>query len=82
MKPLNLLQAKTTEFNWGGPVESEFQFARVGSKVQFSPNQIWYYGKAGEQYAGWNPIGKSPEFKILDADTGAVLEVLILPGSC
>ena len=82
MQPLQLAAEKQTEFNWGGPIESEFQFARAGDKVQFSPNHIWYYGKAGEQYAGWNPVGKSPEFKILDADTGAVLEVAILPGSC
>ena len=82
MQPLKLTAGSTTEFDWGGPVESEFQFARVGDKVQFSPQHIWYFGKAGEQYAGWNPIGKSPEFKVLDAETGVVLEVAILPGSC
>ena len=82
MKPLDLAPETTTQFEWGGPVESEFQFARLGAQIQFSPNRIWYYGRAGEQYSGWNPIGKSPEFKICDADTGVVLEVAILPGSC
>lgn len=82
MNPLELAADETKKFDWGGPIASEFEFARVGDKVQFSPNHIWYYGKAGEQYSGWNPIGKSPEFKVLDADTGAVLEVAILPGSC
>ncbi|MCP4172537.1 MAG: hypothetical protein GY758_17380 [Fuerstiella sp.] len=82
MAPLELTAARATQFNWGGPVESEFQFTRLGSKVQFSPDHIWYYGKAGEQYTGWHPVGKSPEFKVLDANTGVVLEVAILPGSC
>ena len=82
MKPLELASGTKKEIDWGGPIASEFQFARSGDQVQFSPNHIWYYGKAGEQYTGWNPIGKSPEFKVLDADSGAVLEVAILPGSC
>ena len=82
MKPLALEANRSKNFDWGGPVASEFQFARVGDAIQFSPNAIWYYGKAGEQYTGWHPIGKSPEFKVLDADTQVVLEVAILPGSC
>lgn len=82
MEPFQLASGTKREIDWGGPVASEFRFNRAGDKVQFSPDQIWYYGKAGEQYVGWNPIGKSPEFKILDKETGAVLEVAILPGSC
>lgn len=82
MKPLNLMADRSKKFDWGGPVSSEFQFARVGDQIQFSPKAIWYYGKAGEQYTGWLPIGKSPEFKVVDAETQVVLEVAILPGSC
>ncbi len=82
MKPLKLAADRSKKFDWGGPVASEFQFARVGNEVQFSPSSIWYYGKAGEQYSGWHPIGKSPEFKVLDAETQVVLKVAILPGSC
>ncbi|MEM7561242.1 MAG: hypothetical protein AAF394_19125 [Planctomycetota bacterium] len=80
--PIKLLAGASKELKWGGPIKSEFRFDRVGNQVQFSPDAIWYYGKAGERYVGWSPIGKSPEFKITDADTGAVLEVAILPGSC
>ena len=82
MKPLNLMEDRSRNFDWGGPVSSEFQFARVGDQIQFSPKAIWYFGKAGEQYTGWHPIGKSPEFKVVDAETQVVLEVAILPGSC
>jgi hypothetical protein len=82
MKPLQLMTDQTTTFDWGGPVKSEFRFARRGDQVQFSPDAIWYYGSAGEEYSGWMPIGKSPEFKVVDAATGVVMEVAILPGSC
>ena len=82
MKSIDLPADKQRELNWGGPIRSEFRFARAGGQIEFSPDQIWFYGKAGEQYAGWTPVGKSPEFKILNADTGAVIEVAILPGSC
>ena len=82
MKPLNLMADRSKKFDWGGPVSSEFKFARVGNEIQFSPKTIWYFGKAGEQYTGWLPIGKSPEFKVRDAETQVVLEVAILPGSC
>jgi len=82
MKPLRLAANQAQTFNWGGPVRSEFQFARKGGKVEFSPQTIWYYGQAGEEYFNWTPIGKSPEFKVTNADTGVVLKVAILPGSC
>ena len=82
MKPLNLLADRSKKFDWGGPVSSEFKFARVGNQIQFSPQTIWYFGKAGEQYTDWLPIGKSPEFRVVDAETQVVLEVAILPGSC
>lgn len=81
-KSLKLEPGSTTQYQWGAPLKPEFDFARSGGEIQFTPDQIWFYGSAGEQYVGWTPIGKSPEFKICNADTGAVLEVAILPGSC
>ncbi|MEM7476279.1 MAG: hypothetical protein AAF483_14895, partial [Planctomycetota bacterium] len=80
--PIKLAAGESKTYHWGGPIRSEFEFNRSGNQVSFSPDAIWYYGNAGEQYVGWTPIGKSPEFTITDADTGAVLEVAILPGSC
>jgi hypothetical protein len=82
MKPFQLKPDQQQVFNWGGPVRSEFTFARQGETVQFSPQSIWYFGQAGEEYFNWTPIGKSPEFKVVNADTGVVLQVAILPGSC
>jgi hypothetical protein len=82
MKPFKLEAGQRQTFDWGGPIQSEFKFARSGGQVQFSPNMIWYYGKAGEEYFNWTPIGKSPEFTVRNATTGALLTVAILPGSC
>lgn len=81
-KSLTLKPGSSTQYQWGAPLKPEFDFARSGGEIQFAPDQVWFYGSAGEQYVGWTPIGKSPEFKIKNADTGAVLEVAILPGSC
>ncbi len=82
MKPLQLAAGQSKTVDWGGPARSEFQFVRQGDQVQFSPTAIWYYGDAGEEYSHWTPVGKSPQFKVIDAASGAVLEVAILPGSC
>ncbi len=82
MKPVVLAPGESQSIDWGGPARSEFRFARRGNQIQFSANSIWYYGGAGEEYSGWRPIGKSPEFRIIDSATGVVLEVAILPGSC
>jgi hypothetical protein len=80
--PIELAPGELETFDWGGPVTAEFQYMRQGDEVVFTPDAIWYYGAAGEQYGDWSPIGKSPEFTIRDKRTGEVLEVLILPGSC
>lgn len=82
MKPFKLAANQKQTHTWGGPVRSDFTFVRAGDKVQFSPQTVWYYGKAGEEYFNWAPCGKSPEFKVTNAETGAVIEVAILPGSC
>ncbi|MFN3193771.1 MAG: hypothetical protein ACE361_24875 [Aureliella sp.] len=81
-KPLVLKPDTATKYEWGAPLKPEFEFTRAGNEIQFTPDQVWFFGSAGEQYVGWTPIGKSPEFKVKSAETGAVLEVAILPGSC
>ena len=82
MQPLKLAAGTSQEFDWGGPARSEFRYERQGARVRFTPQKIWYFGAAGEEYFGWAPVGKSPEFTIRNADTGVVIEVAILPGSC
>jgi hypothetical protein len=81
-EPITLAAGAERTFDWGGPVAAEFDYRRQGDEVVFHPDAIWYYGAAGEQYAHWSPIGKSPQFTVRDRHSGSVLEVLILPGSC
>jgi hypothetical protein len=66
---------------WGGPVRAEFEYTRPGNEIVFSPASIWFYGTSGEEYFGWYPRGKSPEFIVANAGDGAQLAVAILPGS-
>ncbi|MDP6444206.1 MAG: hypothetical protein QGG36_23610 [Pirellulaceae bacterium] len=82
MKPIELAEGDKHKLHWGGPARAEFAYDRRGGQIQFSPDAIQYYGAAGEEYFNWNPIGKSPQFRIKDLATGAVLKVAILPGSC
>lgn len=82
MKPIVLAENAIQSIDWGGPVKGEFDFVRVAGQVQFSPDTVWFYGDAGEEYYGWAPCGKSPEFTVKDKVSGEVIEVAILPGSC
>ncbi|SVA48406.1 uncharacterized protein METZ01_LOCUS101260 [marine metagenome] len=81
MHPFKLGADQQQTLKWGGPVQAEFTFARAGDKVQFSPANIWYYGQAGEEYFNWTPQGKSPEYKVINAGTGALFRVAVCPGS-
>ncbi len=73
----------TTKHSWGGPTQAEFAYQRKGEQVVISPGDVWYYGDAGEEYFGWNPVGKSPVFSILeDGKDGKELAQAIFPGSC
>ena len=81
-KAIEVSAGSSSELAWGGPARAEFAFERTGSQVAFSPDQVWYYGQAGEEYFGWNPIGKSPEFTIKERKLGTVLEKALFPGSC
>ncbi len=82
MKAIQVPAGGEVHFAWGGPVRAEFDYQREGDQVTFDPNQVWFYGAAGERYLGWDPIGKSPEFTILEKKLGTELEKALFPGSC
>lgn len=77
---IRVADGETTRFEWGGPVKAEFQYARQGDQVAFSPEHVWYYGAAGEQYTSFTPFGASPQFIIRDAETDAEIETAIFGG--
>ena len=72
----------TKELSWGGPVAAEFAYQRSGGELNLSPDQVWYYGKAGETYTGWNPLGKSPQFVVRNKKTGREIAQAYFPGTC
>lgn len=79
------IEVKADEQNviaWGGPVQAEFAFHRDGDQVGFAPAEIWYYGKQGESFFDFMPLGKSPDFTIKNKQTGEVITVARFPGNC
>lgn len=78
-KPIVVISGKTTTVKWGGPLKVQFGYLRRGGKVGFDPRQVWYYGRAKEEYFGWTPFGKSPEFLVSDAG-GANLAKAVFGG--
>ena len=54
---------------WGGPLQAEFQPIRRGDRLRLSPRALRLFGRAGEEYVGFNPEGRSPEFAIFHAES-------------
>jgi hypothetical protein len=46
-----------------------------------SPADVTYFGRAGEEYFIWDPVGKSPEFSIVERKAGTELTKAMFPGS-
>ena len=80
--PIAVAADGSTNFEWGGPVRAEFAMQRAGDQLGFSPDQVWYFGASGEEYEKWFPVGKSPVFVVLEADTGQEIARAMFPGSC
>ena len=82
-KAMTVKPDATTSVAWGdGPIRAEFDYVDRGGELVFTPDAIRYYGAAGEEYANWTPIGKSPTFHITDKDTGQEIASAKFPGSC
>ena len=82
MKPMQVQTGQATSLAWGGPSRAEFTYQRSGNDLQFDPNEVWWYGAAGEEYKGWAPRGKSPEFTVVERKLGTELLKALFPGSC
>ncbi len=82
MKAMTVSADAKTALEWGAPIKASFAYQRSGREVVLNPNDVKYVGAGGEQWIGWNPIGKSPTFQIKEKDTGDVLVDVVFPGSC
>lgn len=77
------VQAGTTaSLAWGGPIQAEIDYAYNGSELVIAPEDITYFGRAGEAYTGFMPLGSSPAFQVKDRTTGDVLVDMVFPGNC
>ena len=81
-KSFTVSSEASTTLPWGGPVKAEFDYARSGDAITIGPLDIWYYGRAGEEYSNFMPLGSSPNFAIKDKQTGEVLVNAKFPGNC
>lgn len=82
MKPITVKAGAEQVVTWGGPALAEFDFHREGGKLEIRPDEVWYYGAAGEEYSDWDPVGKSPEFTVKERKAGTELAKALFPGSC
>ncbi len=65
--PILVMPNGKTKVTWGGPISAEPDAIVAEGKVGIDPARLSYFGRLGEQYVGFKPMGKSPEFTITDA---------------
>jgi hypothetical protein len=81
MAPIEVAADATVTPEWGGPLTAEFTSNEVAGTFTFTPDELWYRGRAGEEYSQWSPRGASPRFVIVEAETGAELASGVFAGS-
>ncbi len=80
-KPIAVAADAVAKVAWGGPLRAEYQYGVKESELVFHPKMMWFYGKAGEQYVGWKPFGKSPVFTLTDKSTREEIAQAIFTGT-
>ena len=81
-QPVQLEADASRELRFGGPVNVEFAYKVEGGKYHFSPDHIWYYGRGGEEYFDWQPLGSSPEIAIIDRVKKEKVAEAVFPPNC
>jgi len=70
MKNLSVKSGEATTLAWGGPLRAEVTWTHQNGTLTIAPENLAYFGKAGEQYSNWKPDGQTPTFIVKDAKTG------------
>lgn len=73
MKPLAVTKDATAAPKWGGPIKAEFTYTHENGVLTIKPENLFFFGQAGEQYYDWKPDGQPPTFVVKDAKTGQEL---------
>ena len=80
-RAVEVTEGERTSVAFGGPLKAEFDYYRQGNELAIAPDDIHYYGAAGERYSNFLPLGESPVFTIKDKETGETLVETQFPGS-
>lgn len=81
-QPIQIEADSSKELRLGGPAKVEFAYKFDGSKFHFSPDDIWYYGRGGEEYSDWQPLGSSPKIAIFDRVKKEKVAEAVFPPNC
>jgi len=70
MKPVQVTKGAKVSPKWGGPIRAEFTYTHENGVLSIKPENLFFFGQAGEQYYDWKPDGQPPTFVVKDAKTG------------
>lgn len=73
MRPITVAKDEQVAPAWGGPLKAEFTYTHQDGKLTIRPQDLFFFGQAGEEYANWVPDGAPPKFVVKDAETGQEL---------
>mgnify|MGYP006928157618 CR=1 FL=1 len=82
MQPITVVAGESVSASWGGPVKAEFRYGRQGEEITIAPQDVMYYGRLGEEYSNFMPLGTSPSFVVKDKQSGEELVNVKFPGNC
>lgn len=70
MKPIVVAAGTVAAPAWGGPITAEFKWTHENGVLTIRPQDLFFYGAAGEEYYNWVPDGQPPTFVVKDAKNG------------
>jgi hypothetical protein len=72
MQPVEVKAQADAALAWGAPVAMEFNYTIEGETLKIAPppQNVKYFGAAGEEYFDWKPDATSPEILVYDKKTG------------
>lgn len=73
MKKITVGSSALTSPAWGGPITADFKWTHVDGVLTIKPEDLFFFGNAGEEYYNWVPDGQPPAFVVKDAKNGREL---------
>lgn len=73
MKKITVGANALTSPAWGGPITAEFKWTHADGVLTIKPEDLFFFGNAGEEYYNWVPDGQPPAFVVKNAKNGQEL---------